>query len=315
MGNRENGGWAFRLVRPFPVTGHGFLSSFLSRAKRSGRTKTPALTIDGPNSIQSSVPAKLGDYAATLQKSAHVLVEGTLRSNPYQVEAKSSTAKKPIYKTITTWYIRPARMMRSSRRTEHNGPMATVSAPRLLTAKEYGQLDEVLGFRDELIEGERVLSPTPKLAHGWVIENLERIIRPQLGDMENAADLSSTPLRIEREAGWKFRINNVDSVPEPDLMVVRAEDARRAAKSNDWFDSVPLLVIEVISPSERKAKRMQKVGLYLEMGVPYVIEVDYKRRVVLVHTPAADTPKMYAATDKLSTPFCVAVSEIFAILD
>jgi single-strand DNA-binding protein len=49
---------------------------------------------------------KLGDYAATLQKSAHVLIEGTLRSKPYQVEAKGSTAKKPIYKTITTWYIR-----------------------------------------------------------------------------------------------------------------------------------------------------------------------------------------------------------------
>jgi single-strand DNA-binding protein len=49
---------------------------------------------------------KLGEYAATLQKSAHVEIEGTLRSKPYQVEVKGSTPKKPLYKTITTWYIR-----------------------------------------------------------------------------------------------------------------------------------------------------------------------------------------------------------------
>ena len=49
---------------------------------------------------------KWGDYAATLQKSAHVQIEGTLRSKPYQVEVKGSTSKKPLYKTITTWYIR-----------------------------------------------------------------------------------------------------------------------------------------------------------------------------------------------------------------
>jgi single-strand DNA-binding protein len=49
---------------------------------------------------------KLGEYAATLQKGAHVQIEGTLRSKPYQVELKGSTSKKPIYQTITTWYIR-----------------------------------------------------------------------------------------------------------------------------------------------------------------------------------------------------------------
>lgn len=49
---------------------------------------------------------KVGEYTATLQKSAHVQIEGTLRSKPYQVEVKGSTSKKPIYQTITTWYIR-----------------------------------------------------------------------------------------------------------------------------------------------------------------------------------------------------------------
>ena len=50
--------------------------------------------------------AKLGDYAATLQKGMHLQIEGTLRSKPYEVELKGSTSKKPLHKTIKTWYIR-----------------------------------------------------------------------------------------------------------------------------------------------------------------------------------------------------------------
>ena len=48
----------------------------------------------------------LGDYAATLLKGMHLQIEGTLRSKPYQVELKGSTSKKPLTKTIKTWYIR-----------------------------------------------------------------------------------------------------------------------------------------------------------------------------------------------------------------
>jgi hypothetical protein len=52
--------------------------------------------------------------------------------------------------------------------------MATVTAPRSLTVEEYCHMEEVLGFRDELIEGERVSSPCPILPHTAVIERLER---------------------------------------------------------------------------------------------------------------------------------------------
>ena len=46
-------------------------------------------------------------------------------------------------------------------------------------------------------------------------------------------------------------------------MVVRDEDAQRAIKGRRWFEGVPLLVIEVISPSERKARRLQKSAFIL----------------------------------------------------
>lgn len=193
----------------------------------------------------------------------------------------------------------------------HNGRMATISTPRLLTADEYALLSDVEGFRDELIEGERVLSPMPKLAHLLILDRIVEILHRQLQEM------APEPLRILREGGWKFHnaASGADSVPGPDLMVVRAVDARRAVQSKGWYEGVPLLVIEVISPSERKSRRMQKIGLYLEMGVPHVVEVDYTRRIVRVHMPDSDTVSVYCEGDHITGPFRGAVGEIFTILE
>ncbi|HEX4227833.1 MAG TPA: Uma2 family endonuclease [Bryobacteraceae bacterium] len=190
--------------------------------------------------------------------------------------------------------------------------MATVSAPRLLTAEEYALLPEAEGFRDELIEGERVLSPKPKAAHTLILDRLTEILDRQLDELA-----PNEPLRIWREAGWSFRIaaSGADSVPGPDPMIVRPQEVRRAVQKNGWYEGVPLLVMEVISPSERKSRPMQKIGLYLEMGVPHVVEVDYTRRIVRVHTPESDAFSIYGDGDQMSTPFRAAVAEIFAILE
>jgi Uma2 family endonuclease len=186
--------------------------------------------------------------------------------------------------------------------------MATVSIHRSLTAEEYARLPDVEGFRDELIEGERVLSPMPKLAHVLILDLLAGILNRQLGEMGPTESLI-----VVREAGWRFRVDasGADNVPGPDLMIVREEDVRRAVKSDGWYQGVPLLVVEVISPSERKSRRLQKVGLYLEMGVPHVVEVDYTRRVVKVHTPDSDAIDVYREGDHMTVPFRVAVAEIF----
>ena len=189
--------------------------------------------------------------------------------------------------------------------------MATVTAPRLMTAEEYEQLGEVLGFRDELIEGERVLSPNAVLAHAVIIKQLEKILEQQL------TELSPEPLRVVRETGWKFHTaaSGAESVPGPDLMVVRDEDARRAIRGRRWFEGVPLLVVEVISPSERKARRLQKVGLYLDMGVPNVLEVDYTKRLLRLYTPEAEAAVVFRQGDQLTVPFHAAVDEVFTVLD
>jgi Uma2 family endonuclease len=185
--------------------------------------------------------------------------------------------------------------------------MATVPASHQLTADEYARLDEIPGYRDELIEGERVLSPQPVYPHAAVIKQVERILEAQL------TRISGEPLDVAPETGWKFHIaeSGADSVPGPDLMVIRKEDARRAIERKSWFEGVPLPIVEV--PSERRSRRLQKVGLYLEMGTPHVVEIDYTRRVVKVHT--ADTDITYLEADRMSNPFEAQIRDIFSILD
>ena len=194
--------------------------------------------------------------------------------------------------------------------------MATLPASRLLRAEEYAELDGVPGFRDELIEGEHVVSPSPKLAHGRVVERPDFIIGQQLEQIAQAAGISDIQLRVEREQGWYFQTaTGTDSVLEPDLMVVRELDSQRAIKADGWFQGIPVIVVDVVSPSERKSRRLQKVGLYLEMGVQHIFEVDYARRVVLVHSPETDSPVRYGIDDRFAVPFQASVCNLLAVLD
>ena len=189
--------------------------------------------------------------------------------------------------------------------------MATVPVPGSLKAEEFSRLDEVEGYRDELIEGERVLSPSPILPHGAVVERLWLVLRGKL------PEISHEPLRVVMESGWKFRnpASGLDSVPTPDLMIVREADYRKALKQRGWFEGTPLMVIEVISPSERKSRRLQKLGLYQEMGVPHILEADYTKREIQIHTPDLLRAAVYHAGDRMTSPFTADIDEIFAVLD
>jgi Uma2 family endonuclease len=178
-------------------------------------------------------------------------------------------------------------------------------ADALWTAAEYAKLDERvidgIWYRDELIEGEQVLAPFPMTPHVVVVKNLERLLEKQF-----------LLHRVVREAGWHFQSpTGRDNVPGPDLMVLSAGDYEDSLRGGRWFEGKPLFVVEVISPSERRAKRLQKVGLYLEAGAGAVVEVELTKQVVLVYRPEDPTPEIIRA-GRMEWPFEVALPEIFA---
>lgn len=168
-----------------------------------------------------------------------------------------------------------------------------------LDAEEYSQLSGVTGFKDELIEGERVLSPMPKAAHTAVLDNLQALLTGQFPEM-----------KVVREAGWYFKSEgNMDNVPGPDLMAMRREDYDRGVQSGGYFECRPLFVVEVISPSERRARRLQKVGLYLEAGAAAVVEVDYTKRCVYIYRPDEEATEI--VRDRVTSPFAADLSDLF----
>lgn len=173
----------------------------------------------------------------------------------------------------------------------------------LLTADEYARLPEALGFKDELIEGERVLAPMPELHHTVVVKNLEQILERQVQDA-----------MVLRESGWHFHsADGKENVLGPDLMVVPMEDYERCVRNGGWFQGQPLLVVEVISPSERKGRRLQKVGLYLEAGAGAVVEVDLRKRLLVIHKPDIEAAEV-VRSGRVEWPFEADVAEIFSHL-
>lgn len=185
----------------------------------------------------------------------------------------------------------------------YNGRMSVVALgpPAKLTAEEYSKLPDVIGFKDELIEGVRYLSPMPKFFHTFVIDTLEALLKEQFPDM-----------RTVREAGWYFTTQEgSESVPGPDLMLVRTEDYDRAVVSGGYFKGKPLFVIEVVSPTERKSRRLQKVGLYLEAGAESVVEIDYTKKCAFIYRNAEDVPDE-VVRDRITSPFSADLAELFA---
>lgn len=99
-------------------------------------------------------------------------------------------------------------------------------------------------------------------------------------------------------------------MPGPDLMVISADDYENTARTGTYFQGRPLFVIEEISPSEKKSRRLQKVGLFLEAGAGAVVEVVYGKKAMFVYRPDEDAA--LTVTERIDWLFVAPVAEIFA---
>ncbi len=145
-----------------------------------------------------------------------------------------------------------------------------MSTAVLLTLEEFLARPERDDWqREELIEGELIVSPGPKVSHAYIVEQLRESLRPL------------------RKRG--FVVSNdfscillPHSMPVPDLAMVRQERWQAAIGADTWLEDSPELVIEVSSPSNRRLPR--KAALYLEHGAEQVWIVYPKKRTVSVLT-------------------------------
>lgn len=150
-----------------------------------------------------------------------------------------------------------------------------------MPARHYWTAADVLalpedGNRYEVVHGELLVSPSPRLWHQIVVLRLSHEIE---------AYLARHPVAVGAAGGdlsWSD-----DSLVVPDLVVLSVAEARTLS----WAEvKRPLLLIEVLSPSNARQDRFTKRRLYQEVGVPLYWLVDADAKVVEVWTPEAHFP-------------------------
>ncbi|MGH9077787.1 MAG: Uma2 family endonuclease, partial [Acidimicrobiales bacterium] len=110
------------------------------------------------------------------------------------------------------------------------------------------------GYRREIIGGSLIVSPSPAGGHQRVTLNLGTLLR--------AAETTDAMAMV---APYDWKLPDGGCVV-PDVMVIRREDFDRDGPLP--ASAVPLLVVEVLSPSNAAQDRALKRDLYERLGVP-----------------------------------------------
>ena len=140
----------------------------------------------------------------------------------------------------------------------------------LMAATKTWTLDELHSLPDdgntyELVHGELFVTPAPAPIHEVVSVRLTRLLTPYVAQ-HNLGDVVHPSAVIQHEG----------SQVEPDLTVRTVP-----AADTPWTEwPIPILVIEILSPSTRRRDGEHKRDFYLEVGVPEYWIVDPELRTI-----------------------------------
>ena len=156
------------------------------------------------------------------------------------------------------------------------------------------------GLRHEIIDGVHYVTPSPGVAHQYVGSAL--------------FDALSAYLKAER-VGWLFyppcdiELSD-DTIVQPDLFVLPRTGAK---PPRSWKEGgIPLLAVEVISPSSASRDRIVKRRRYQQAGVAEYWIVDPMAQLVERWRPSDERPEIL--TDALGWKPAGAGTELTIVL-
>lgn len=121
------------------------------------------------------------------------------------------------------------------------------------------------GNKYELVRGELFVTPPPNPEHETIAARLTRLLDPFVA--AHGLGFTYRPKAVMRFEG---------SEVEPDLMVRHS-----GGRDTPWEKApVPILVVEILSPSTRRRDHLQKRELYLDAGVAEYWIVDPERHEI-----------------------------------
>lgn len=161
------------------------------------------------------------------------------------------------------------------------------------------------GNRYELVRGELLVTPAPRLWHEVVTKRLDLLIVQYV----EAEHLQFYVVGSRSELSW----GDDDTEVQPDLFVVPLAEARTL----DWSKlRRPPLIVEVLSPSTARHDRFTKRAEYQRRGVPLYWIVDLDHRQVEVWTPDDHFPRVERERvtwepGGAAAPFALDLQELF----
>jgi Uma2 family endonuclease len=116
------------------------------------------------------------------------------------------------------------------------------------------------------------------------------------------------------EAGFRIR-KDPDTTVGIDVAYISPELAAKTPPKARLVDGVPILAVEILSPSDQHEDVAEKVQEYLDAGVSLVWVIDPIFRTVEVHRPEAEPEQFNTRQELTAEPhlpgFRVPVAEIF----
>lgn len=124
------------------------------------------------------------------------------------------------------------------------------------------------GKRHEIIDGEHVATPSPTTYHQTVSRRLQFALYEQL-ELTGRAQVFDAPIDVELA---------LHDIVQPDLVIVATASSQIITPSR--IRGIPVLIVEILSPSTRHNDRSLKLELYRARGVAEYWIVDPESHTV-----------------------------------
>ena len=148
--------------------------------------------------------------------------------------------------------------------------MASLPNSKIVTYEEWLRMPEVTDATEEVVDGEIRIMPPAKWKHAVIVANVRDALVTQLDRREVQVMDGSFGLVI-RKAPLTSRV--------PDVAVFQRSTI---VEQDGYIHSAPQLVVEVLSPSNTRREREEKLADYASLGVPEVWVISPEARTVEV---------------------------------
>jgi Uma2 family endonuclease len=160
------------------------------------------------------------------------------------------------------------------------------------------------GRKYELVDGEIVVGPTG-FRHATIVAKIVHMIGSFL-ERNPIGEVCADNLGIKLPNG---------NLRSPDITFVRNEKIPTGTLADAFADFIPDLAVEVVSPQDSPREVGQKIGEFLECGVPVVWLVDPARETVTVYRSLSQAETFTIKDTMTAEPslpgFSCAVSRFF----